>query len=529
MAINERLVHTTSAAAAAAATGGNQEEGLVLHLDANDVDSYDGDGTEWVDIANHEYKPTTNVSEHFNTVLYTGDGSASGQAITGVGFEPSFLWIADRDVGNYNAIQDSVRGVDSIIFSALTNIEQNASWRSNYGQVTSFNNDGFTVSNGSGNANSNFNQSGRNYVAWCLKAGGAPSGSDKVSIDGTSYSTMTEAGLTDGTEPISKLSVNTKLGFSIVKYTAPALTGDTVAHGLGETPEMIIHKSTSVARNWNVFHKDVGTSKNLHLNATDAGNTSEYWTANSNTFSIQDYSASADWIAYAFTSKRGVSKVGSFVGTNAPGKKIYTGFEPAFVMIKRTSTTGNWTIVDNKRTPLSEYISANLFAGETHASNPIVFERDGFSFTGGSFNQSGQTAIYLAFAKDTNFDDLIDDTDLELHLDAASFDGSTNTPTTWTALTGNNGTITGATFDSELGNYLNLSSDSTYIDVPTANILDSDFTIEMWYNLSSTSNSYKMLLGGSGYQSRFKSCIYFLARSISSYKTPHFTYTSFWK
>ena len=115
---------------------------------------------------------------------------------------------------------------------------------------------------------------------------------------------MTEAGLTDGTEPISKLSVNTKLGFSIVKYTAPALTGDTVAHGLGETPEMIIHKSTSVARNWNVFHKDVGTSKNLHLNATDAGNTSEYWTANSNTFSIQDYSASADWIAYAFTSKK---------------------------------------------------------------------------------------------------------------------------------------------------------------------------------------------------------------------------------
>ena len=70
MAINERLVHTASAAAA---SSGNQEEGLILHLDANDVDSYDGDGSEWVDIANHEYKPTTNVSEHFNTVTYTGN------------------------------------------------------------------------------------------------------------------------------------------------------------------------------------------------------------------------------------------------------------------------------------------------------------------------------------------------------------------------------------------------------------------------------------------------------------------------
>ena len=81
MAINERLIHT--AADAAVAGGGNQEEGLILHLDANDVDSYDGDGTEWVDIANHEYKPATNVSEHFNTVTYIGSGdTTNGQSIT---------------------------------------------------------------------------------------------------------------------------------------------------------------------------------------------------------------------------------------------------------------------------------------------------------------------------------------------------------------------------------------------------------------------------------------------------------------
>lgn len=92
MAINERLVHTASAVAAAG--GGNQEEGLILHLDANDVDSYDGDGTEWVDIANHEYKPTTNVSEHFNTVTYTGNGASN--PITGVGFQPDLVWVKEE-------------------------------------------------------------------------------------------------------------------------------------------------------------------------------------------------------------------------------------------------------------------------------------------------------------------------------------------------------------------------------------------------------------------------------------------------
>ena len=89
MAINERLVHTASAAA-----GNAGEEGLILHLDANDVDSFDGDGNVWYDIHDHEYTPTTNVSEHFNTVTYTGSGdTTNGQSITGVGFQPDLVWI----------------------------------------------------------------------------------------------------------------------------------------------------------------------------------------------------------------------------------------------------------------------------------------------------------------------------------------------------------------------------------------------------------------------------------------------------
>ena len=93
MAINERLVHTASAAAAGT---GNQEEGLILHLDANDVDSYDGDGDVWYDIHDHEYTPTTNVSEHFNTVLYPGNDGIN-DSITGVGFQPDLVWIKRRN------------------------------------------------------------------------------------------------------------------------------------------------------------------------------------------------------------------------------------------------------------------------------------------------------------------------------------------------------------------------------------------------------------------------------------------------
>ncbi|MDB4338460.1 LamG domain-containing protein, partial [bacterium] len=505
MAINERLIDTEVAAAGGngGAGSGNQEEGLILHLDANDVDSYDGDGSYWVDIANHEYKPATNPSEHFNTVTYAGTSSTN--SITGVGFQPDLVWLKQRNSAQNHGLFDSVRGANNFIMSNATD---GANTRTT-DTLSSFDSDGFTLTGYTSDAFINY--TGRTMVGWCFKAGGAPSGSDKVSIDGTSYSTMAAAGLTDGTEPISKLSVNTKLGFSIVQYTAPALTGDTVAHGLGETPEMIILKSTSAARNWNVFHKDVGTSKNMHLNTNDDADTDEYWTANSTTFSIQDYSSSADWIAYCFTSKRGVSKVGSYAG-GAAGNKIYTGFEPAFVMVKRTNGTGSWEMFDNKRGKTKKVWANETLAEVTNTSpSYIEFNRDGFShpITSTGANSSGNTYLYLAFAKDTNETSLIPGTDLELHLDAVSFpqkgeSGYSNTPTTWTALTGNNGIITNATFDSELGNYLDLDGSGDYINVPSTGLLDGDFTIEMWWNFDTVNPSgsgYRMLWGGSGYSS----------------------------
>ena len=465
MAINERLIHT--AAGAAGDGTGNQEEGLILHLDANDVDSYDGDGSVWYDITNHEYTPAVNPAENFNTVAYTGTGASN--SITGVGFQPDMIWIKNRDSVDNHYLLDSLRGKNgSTVFENLYPNLTNG--QANDNAVTSLDSDGFTMQ-----ASGNGNASGTDFVAWCFKAGGVPSGSDKVSIDGTSYATMTEAGLTDGTEALDSLSVNTKLGFSIAKWSSStALTTDTVAHGLGQPPELIIHKSTSLSRNWNVYSTGVGLSKNLHLNLTDGAATNEYWTVNANTFSIHDTSSSGNWVAYSFASKRGVSKVGSYIGSTG-SVKVYTGFQPAFVMIKNADVSGDpWVMLDNKR-PSGGGVRSYLYPSENYVENTgggnrtgITFNADGFTLDDDdshSANESGKKFIYLAFAAEKP-SNLIDDTDLKLHIDIGNSSCYSGTGTTVNDLSSSNHTITtlagveAADFDKEVGNFLTVKENS---------------------------------------------------------------------
>jgi hypothetical protein len=205
----------------------------------------------------------------------------------------------------------------------------------------------------------------------------------------------------------STVSANNDLGFSIVSWSGNSVSPSTVGHGLGVAPELFIIKNLSSAVNWSVYSSSVGAGKKLLLNEINQESATSNYANTSPTSSVFSLSggnevngSGSNYVAYCFTSKPNYSKIGSFIGTNQPGNKQTTGFEPAFVMIKRTSTTGSWTIIDNKRTPLNKYLSANSNAVEASATSPIVFEDDGFSFggTGVSFNQSGETAIYLAFA-----------------------------------------------------------------------------------------------------------------------------------
>ena len=481
--INKQLINLSSPASSGAGTG-NQEEGLILHLDANDVDSYDGDGNEWVDITNHEYTPATNVSEHFNTVTYTGTGTTN--PIT-VGFQPDLIWVKNRDQTDSHAIVDSVRGITSpvpYIASDQTNAEATSP-----NMVTSVQSDGFTITGSGGRTN----VSGEDYVAWCFKAGGAAVSN------------------TDGTIT-SQVSANNDLGFSIVKYTGnlnntTSATGAPIGHGLGTTPELIIFKNLGTTTNWHVYSKDLANwGTRLYLNETSAADNvySSYPIANptgsvfyTNYLTAQNVN-NHNYIAYCFTSKRGVSKVGSYVGTGVAGNKVYTGFEPAFIMTKRSSSAGdNWNIIDNVRDTdpdKNSYLRANLADAEVSSSTSITFNRDGFTLNGGSFNTSSQTHIYYAVAKNTNETSLIPNTDLELHLDAASYSGSGST---WTANTGSNATITNASYDQELGDFFDLDGSGDFIDTNNTHGYITQ-THEIWVKADTIQRQYIVSNYGSG-------------------------------
>ena len=501
MPFNDRLIDTEEAAAVNGGGGtGNQEEGLRVHLDANDVDSYDGDGSIWYDIADHEYTPATDVSEHFNTVIYSGTGANNNQ-ITGVGFKPDLIWIKRRNLDANHYIVDALRGNGTSTYKNLSSNTTGAEATTTTNGIT---NDtivdgGFTMQGTGARTNANGTD---NYVAWCFKAGGAPSGSDKVSVDGTSYATMSAAGLTEGSVNINKLSVNTELGFSIATYNGNDSTG-TVAHGLGQKPELIIIKAIdhSAATSWTVFHDAIPATKYLTLNTTDAATTASNRFNNTEpTSTVWSFGTSDnvhttnEHVVYSFASKRGVSKVGSYKGTGSGGNKVVTGFEPAFIIQKSDAGSG-WVIIDSKRN--DKYLQANTNGAEAPL-DIVDFNRDGFTLKGNNMNGSGVKYIYLAFAKNTNETSLIPDTDLELHLDADSFpekgeSGYSNTPSTWTDSSGNsnNGTISGATFDSELGNWLDFDGSDDYISVPSTSSTPVDFsaknyTIEAWINPDTT-------------------------------------------
>ena len=383
MSINERLIHTASDATSGS---GNQEEGLILHLDANDVDSYDGTGSVWYDISDHEFTPSINPEEQFNTVLYTGNGSASGQSVTGVGFQPDLVWVKERGATGRHQIQDSVNGdgwLDSSDNFGYAGSQAHIDNR----PVETFDSDGFTIP-----SNYTYNNGNNDtFVAWCFKAGG------------------TAVSNTDGSTT-SQVSVNNDLGFSIVK-TSSTSGAITFGHGLDSAPEMIINKGlTSTGWSWLVYHKDIGTGKYLRLNDTSSTTTNagSFSSVTSTTITNNSSNSSSDYINYCFASKRGVSKVGSYTGTGASGNKVYTGFEPAFVMFKNTSSTGNWIMHDNKRdttNPRAPHLRANTSGAEDSGSNEQVdFNGDGFTLKSGgqNANYSGHTYIYLAFAKSTN-------------------------------------------------------------------------------------------------------------------------------
>jgi len=320
---------------------------------------------------------------HFNTVLYTGNGS-TGHAITGVGFQPDLTWVKNRDTTNWHNLVDSVRTVSAgTIYSNATSAESGSA-----ANFSSFDSDGFTVEN-----DSNFNTNNENYASWNWKAGGTASSN------------------TDGTIT-SSVSANTDAGFSIVSYTGDGTNGATVGHGLSSAPELIIQKRRDATWSWGVFDGTIGATKYLYLNSDVAAVThSGFWNNTAPTASVFSIAAfhtnvnTSTNIAYCFHSVDGYSKVGSYTGNaNADGPFVYTGFKPAFVIIKQT-TTANWFIYDDARDTynvVEDTLKPSTNDIETDVDT-LDFVSNGFKIrhnsATSSINDNGISIIYLAFAE----------------------------------------------------------------------------------------------------------------------------------
>jgi len=209
-------------------------------------------------------------------------------------------------------------------------------------------------------------------------------------------------------------------GFDIVSYTGDGGTQN-VSHSLSAVPHFFIAKNRDSADAWVCYHQNLTSGASLLLNTTDAQLTvssRDYFNSTAPTSSVftvkRDGSAYNDInesgeanIAYLFSEKQGFSKFGSYTGNgNADGTFIYLGFRCSYFMVKRTDTTNNWVIYDNKRSPINNVhaqMYADLSAAEGSAGSTVGldFLSGGLKMrgSGNSYNASGGTYIYMAFAE----------------------------------------------------------------------------------------------------------------------------------
>ena len=325
---------------------------------------------------------------HFNTVLYTGN-NGSNQSVTGVNFSPDFLWIKPRDYVDNHGLIDSVRGGNYNLWSNSTSAEQD---NTGGNDAVTLDSDGFTVNQFS----NSWNRNGYLFVSWNWKAGGTASTNEEGSLD-------------------SSVSANTTAGFSVLTYTGNETAGATVGHGLSQAPELVINKVRGASSQWYVNATAVSDTSNkvLMLNDTGALDSGTLYfndtDPTSTLITLGSYSllnSTGSNLIYCWHSVEGYSKIGKYTGNgSADGTFVYTGFRPAFVMIKRydSSSGANWILLDSKRDTFNvveDSIYANLSNAED-ATDRLDFVSNGFKLrqNGTTVNTSSGTYIYLAIAE----------------------------------------------------------------------------------------------------------------------------------
>ena len=330
------------------------------------------------------YSTISKPGLHFNTITYTGNGST--QSLTGVGFQPDWVWLKSRSVAKDHMVFDVVRGVQKSIRPNATTAEDNSSE-----YLTTFGTDGFTLG-----GNGKTNQNSATYAAWNWKAGNSQGSSN-----------------TDGTINTTYTSVNSTAKFSISQYTGTG-SNATFGHGLGVAPTFCLHKETSATGPWFVSNvKRTGDTGYMYLDQDITGSTSgqAFYTAKP-TSSLINLGTDPDinqngqtYIAYCFAEVQGFSKFGTYTSNgNADGTFVYLGFKPAWVMVKNVSSTSAWMLYDNKRdndgNPNTKSLMPNLNNAEDVNAENVDFLSNGFKCrgTGVKLNNSTDTFAYFAFA-----------------------------------------------------------------------------------------------------------------------------------
>ena len=360
--------------------------------------------------------------EHFNTVLWTGNGAAS-RSITGTGFQADMMWSKIRNSGHQHNLVDRVRGVDEkLLMTNSGNAEDSGT--PTHGWFDSLDADGFTITGNGGDWNVNTNT--YLYVGWNWKAGGAPTATNSagvgavptagsVKINGSNLGSALA-----GTIAATKISANTTNGFSMATYTGNNASGATVAHGLSTAPSLFIIKKINGSADWVVYSNPVGNTAGVVLNGTGGQYTfAGYFNNTSPTASVFSLGNNADvnsssntYIAYCFNNIEGYSKCGMYTGNGlTEGMFIYTGFRPAFVLLKCFNTGGSWPMVDSKRNFVgsSNDIGRNGTIPRVRANttgieddpNRILLQSNGFKIpvSYAESNGNGNSYVYLAFAK----------------------------------------------------------------------------------------------------------------------------------
>lgn len=344
---------------------------------------------------------TTQADKYFNVKLYSGNGN-TGQTITGVGFQPDFTWLKNRNQGGgyFHLLYDAVRGAGYNLRSDSTAAETNRT-----AVFSAFTSDGFTFPAGQGNTIEN--DSVGTYASWNWNAGGS---NQTISVGQYATSPANVPSIA------STVRANTTSGFSIVSFAFPAVASKTVGHGLGVAPSMVIVKSRSNGtQQWITYHASSGNTGFLCLNKTDGFATnSTVWDNTSPTSTVFTLGSGftsgnfgADGIAYCFADVDGYSKAFSYASNNSTDNAfVYLGFRPRWIMIKSSTTGGtnfDWVIYDTARMTYNYIANTDLRANLTiteggTARNPAIdILSNGFKVRS-SAGEIGSSTLYVGMA-----------------------------------------------------------------------------------------------------------------------------------